>query len=182
MGQKVRNNSPGEAINKGFALVPEDRKLAGLNLLGSVLFNTTLAALPRFAGMGGIIRRKKERLAAETITRQLRVKPAAIKQLMSNLSGGNQQKVVLAKWLLNKPAVLLLDEPTRGIDIGAKSEIYRLIGQLSAEGMSILMVSSEMTELMGLCDRIITFRKGKISSELDRSSFNQEDILKAIMN
>lgn len=182
MGKPVRNDSPGEAIKKGFALVPEDRKLAGLNLLGSVRFNTTLAALSRFAGMGGIIRSKKERLAAETIARQLKVKPADIKQLISNLSGGNQQKVVLAKWLLNKPAVLLLDEPTRGIDIGAKSEIYNLINQLAGEGMSILMVSSEMNELMGLCDRIIAFRKGWVSGEFVRSAFNQEQILSAIMN
>ncbi|MFA5816395.1 MAG: sugar ABC transporter ATP-binding protein [Bacteroidales bacterium] len=182
MGKRVHINSPREAINNGFALVPEDRKLAGLNLLGSVLFNTTLAALSRFAGIGGIIHGKEEKLAAGFVARQLQVKSPDMNQLISNLSGGNQQKVVLAKWLLAQPAILLLDEPTRGIDIGAKSEIYQLINKLAMEGMSILMVSSEMAELMGLCDRIIAFRKGKVSREFVRSGFNQEQILSAIMN
>ncbi|TSA33379.1 MAG: sugar ABC transporter ATP-binding protein [Porphyromonadaceae bacterium] len=182
MGKRVHIHSPGDAMNNGFALVPEDRKLAGLNLLGTVMFNTTLAVLPRFAGFGGMIHRTQEKQAAGYIASQLQVKSGTMNQLISNLSGGNQQKVVLAKWLLVEPSVLLLDEPTRGIDIGAKSEIYQLINKLAMEGMSILMVSSEMTELMGLCERIIAFRKGKISREFDRSGFNQEHILAAIMN
>ena len=181
-GKKVRINSPGDAINNGLALVPEDRKLAGLNLHGSLLINTTLAALSGFAGIGGVIRRQEERQAADTVTKQLQVKFADLNQLISNLSGGNQQKVVLAKWLLIKPDILLLDEPTRGIDIGAKSEIYRLINKLAMEGLSILMVSSEMTELIGLCDRIIAFRKGRVSREFQRAGFDQEQILAAIMN
>lgn len=181
-GKRMQIHSSCGAICNGFALVPEDRKLAGLNLQGSVLFNTTLVTLKRFAGIGGLVNKRKEQKAAGSVIRQLQVKSPDMHQIVNNLSGGNQQKVVIAKWLLSDPSVLILDEPTRGIDIGAKSEIYHLINKLALEGISILMVSSEMPELMGLCDRILAFRKGKISKEFRRAEFSQEKILAAIMN
>jgi ABC-type sugar transport system ATPase subunit len=112
---------------------------------------------------------------------QLQIRFSKLDQSVDKLSGGNQQKVVMAKWLLAAPSVLLLDEPTRGIDIGSKSEIYLLINKLVEEGISILLVSSEMTELMGMCDRILTIRKGEISCEFSRDEFNQEKILSFIM-
>jgi ABC-type sugar transport system ATPase subunit len=162
-------------------LVPEDRKLSGLNLEASVLFNITLPTLSRLANKMGIIHRKEETGAADTIIHKLRIKAHSLYQGVGNLSGGNQQKIVIAKWLLSRPAILLLDEPTRGIDIGAKSEIYRLMNELVASGISILMVSSEMTELIGMCDRILTLRNGSLSGEFNQTQFNQEHILTAIM-
>jgi ABC-type sugar transport system ATPase subunit len=180
-GKQVEINSPFDAIRNGIALVPEDRKLSGLNLEASVMFNITLPTLSRLANRIGIINRKKESGASEDIIHKLRIKAQNIRQGVGNLSGGNQQKIVIAKWLLSQPAILLLDEPTRGIDIGAKSEIYRLMNDLIAQGISILMVSSEMTELIGMCDRILTLRKGCLSGEFNQSQFNQEHILTAIM-
>jgi len=180
-GKRVEIKSPFDAIEHGIALVPEDRKLSGLNLEASVLFNITLPTLSRFANQIGIINRKKETGAADNIIHSLRIKAHNLHQGVGNLSGGNQQKIVIAKWLLSQPAILLLDEPTRGIDIGAKSEVYRLMNDLIAQGISILMVSSEMTELIGMCDRILTLRKGCLSGEFNQTQFNQEHILTAIM-
>jgi inositol transport system ATP-binding protein len=181
MGKPVRINSPRMAIEEGIALVPEDRKHAGLNLLASVLFNITLPTLRKYAGKMGIIKRKLETSNANTIVRQLQVRFHNLNQLVDNLSGGNQQKIIIAKWLLTRPIILLLDEPTRGIDIGSKAEIYSLMNKLAEEGIAILMVSSEMPELMGMCDRILALRKGKISREFNRAEFNQEQILSSIM-
>jgi inositol transport system ATP-binding protein len=180
-GNPVRIGTPSEAIEQGIALVPEDRKLAGLNLLSSVLFNLTLPVVQKFAGKLGIINQKMELSAANAIIRQIKVKAHGMDQIVDHLSGGNQQKIVIAKWLLAQPAILLLDEPTRGIDIGAKSEIYLLMNELAGKGISMVMVSSEMTELMGMCDRILTIRKGKVSHEFYRHEFDQEQILTAIM-
>jgi inositol transport system ATP-binding protein len=180
-GKPVRICSPSEAIQLGIALVPEDRKLAGLNLLSPVLFNLTLPVVGKFAGKLGIIRQKKELSAANDMVRQFRIKTRNLNQIADHLSGGNQQKIVIAKWLLTKPAILLLDEPTRGIDIGAKSEIYLLMNELVHLGISIVMVSSEMPELMGMCDRILAIRTGRISQEFIRKDFDQEKILTAIM-
>ncbi len=180
-GKRVEINSPFDAIGYGIALVPEDRKLSGLNLQASVVFNITLPTLANIANKLGIIDRKAETVASNDIIQKLHIKAHHLQQGVSNLSGGNQQKIVIAKWLLSKPAILLLDEPTRGIDIGAKSEIYRLMNELVAGGISILMVSSEMTELIGMCDRILTIRKGCLSGEFNQSQFNQEHILTAIM-
>jgi inositol transport system ATP-binding protein len=180
-GKRVEINSPFDAIGYGIALVPEDRKLSGLNLQASVVFNITLPTLANIANTLGIINRKAENVTSNDIIKKLHIKAHHLQQGVSNLSGGNQQKIVIAKWLLSKPAVLLLDEPTRGIDIGAKSEIYRLMNELVAQGISILMVSSEMTELIGMCDRILTIRKGCLSGEFNQSQFNQEHILTAIM-
>ncbi len=180
-GIPVRVDSPLKAIELGIALVPEDRKQAGLNLESSVLFNISLPTLKQFANKAGVIRPKSEISAVDAIARQLQVKFAGLGQKVLYLSGGNQQKTVMAKWLLAKPAVLLLDEPTRGIDIGSKSEIYILINTLVGKGISILLVSSEMSELMGICDRILGIRKGRISREFSRDEFDQECILSSIM-
>jgi ABC-type sugar transport system ATPase subunit len=180
-GKQAEIRSPFDAIGYGIALVPEDRKLSGLNLEASVLFNITLPTISEFAAWSGIINRRKETDAADTIIHNLRIKAPGLQQGVRNLSGGNQQKIVIAKWLLSHPLVLLLDEPTRGIDIGAKSEIYRLMNELVSSGISILMVSSEMTELIGMCDRIFTLREGCLSGEFNRNQFNQEHILTAIM-
>ncbi len=180
-GKQAEINSPFDAIECGIALVPEDRKLSGLNLQASVVFNISLPTLPKLANRLGIINRKAETGTANDIIQKLHIKAQHLQQGVSNLSGGNQQKIVIAKWLLSKPAILLLDEPTRGIDIGAKSEIYRLMNDLAAGGISILMVSSEMTELIGMCDRILTIRKGTLSGEFNQAQFNQEHILTAIM-
>jgi ABC-type sugar transport system ATPase subunit len=180
-GNQAEINSPFDAIEYGIALVPEDRKLSGLNLEASVMFNITLPTLSRLANSMGIINRKQETDAADGIIHKLRIKAHNLHQGVGNLSGGNQQKIVIAKWLLSQPTILLLDEPTRGIDIGAKSEIYRLMNELVASGISILMVSSEMTELIGMCDRILTIRTGCLSGEFNQTQFNQEHILTAIM-
>jgi inositol transport system ATP-binding protein len=180
-GNRVRIGSPSEAIEHGIALVPEDRKLAGLNLMSSVLFNLTLPVLKKFAGFLGIIRQRPESSAADAMVRQIRIKSRNLNQNVDHLSGGNQQKIVIAKWLLAEPAILLLDEPTRGIDIGAKSEIYQLMNEMAGKGISIVMVSSEMSELMGMCDRILAIRKGAISQEFYRPGFDPEQILTAIM-
>jgi inositol transport system ATP-binding protein len=180
-GRETEIGSPGDAISQGIALVPEDRKLSGLNLPASVLFNITLPTLQKFANKAGIINHRAETDAANAITDKLHVKVRNLFQPVENLSGGNQQKIVIAKWLLSRPAVLLLDEPTRGIDIGAKSEIYQLMNDLVEGGISIVMVSSEMPELLGMCDRILTLRNGSLSGEFKRAEFNQEQILAAIM-
>jgi len=180
-GLPVKIDSPRKAIERGIALVPEDRKLEGLNLLSSVMFNITLPTLKHFAGKAGILKRKPEISAASGMIKRLQVRCSSLNQSVGNLSGGNQQKIVIAKWLLAGPSILLLDEPTRGIDIGSKSEIYLLMNRLAGEGISILMVSSEMPELMGMCDRILTLRKGRISREFERKEFDQEQILAAIM-
>jgi inositol transport system ATP-binding protein len=179
--KRAEIKSPFDAIGYGIALVPEDRKLSGLNLQASVLFNITLPTLSKLANKLGIINRQAETSAADNIIHKLRIKAHNMYQGVGNLSGGNQQKIVIAKWLLSQPAILLLDEPTRGIDIGAKSEVYRLMNDLIAQGISILMVSSEMTELIGMCDRILTLRKGCLSGEFNQTQFNQEHILTAIM-
>ena len=181
MGKQVEITSPRKAIGNGIALVPEDRKLSGLHLQASVLFNITLPTLKAFARKSGIIKQRKEKSSAVQISQQLNVRANNLKQAVENLSGGNQQKIVIAKWLLAQPSILLLDEPTRGIDISAKSEIYQLMNKLTEKGISILMVSSEMTELMGMCDRIIALKSGQISKEFNHSEFDQERILAAIM-
>ena len=155
--------------------------MKGLNLKASVKANITLANLKQFSRFSQILQLRKECLAADAEIEKLRIKTRHRNQTVNTLSGGNQQKVVLAKWLLNEPEIIILDEPTRGIDIGAKAEIYRIIGQLAEQGKTILMVSSELPEILGLCDRVIVLHHGRISGEFERSQFNQERILKAAM-
>ncbi len=177
-GREVEVKSPTDAIGLGMGFVTEDRKLEGLILDMSVAANISLASLEqteRFGFLSGAI---GNRLARDYIER-LRIKTPSVKQIVENLSGGNQQKVVIAKWLATNPRILLLDEPTRGIDINAKNEIYRLISDLAKAGLAILMVSSELPEIMAIADRIIVLSEGKQTAEFTSSEATEELIMKA---
>jgi ABC-type sugar transport system ATPase subunit len=175
-GKKVNVRSPREAIKYGIALIPEDRKQHGLLLNSSVLENISLPLLRKYSRSLFV----KYGKVAEMAARQkdtLNIKTPSLSQAVKNLSGGNQQKVVLAKWLAALCDYLIFDEPTRGIDVGAKQEIYRLLNELAGEGKCIIMISSEMEELIGVSDRIIVLCEGKIAGELQKPEFSQETIL-----
>jgi ribose transport system ATP-binding protein len=177
-GQELQVGSPEEAIAAGFALVTEDRKLKSLITDMSVAENITLAALKRFLVLG-FVRTRAETTAVQQSVVNLHIKTPSRFTLVDNLSGGNQQKVVLAKGLLTKPMVLLLDEPTRGIDVGAKAEIYALITGLAREGAAILMASSELPELLAMCDRVLVLCEGRLTGEFTRAEATQERIMEA---
>jgi ABC-type sugar transport system ATPase subunit len=179
-GQPLTIRSPRQAIAAGIALAPEDRKAEGLVLSMSVAANATLAALASVV-RGGLISRRREREIAGEFARRLGVKTPSLDHLVRTLSGGNQQKVVLAKWLAANPKVLLLDEPTRGIDLGAKREIYALIDQLAHAGLGVLMASSELPELLGLADRILVLCEGRLAGEFARGEATEEALLKAAL-
>lgn len=178
-GRKVAISHPQEAIAEGLALCPEDRKQEGLVLGMTIADNVTLASLHDCLTVLHTIDKKKELITADKSRDRLQIKSNSSLQTVGKLSGGNQQKVVLAKWLLTRPKVLLLDEPTRGIDINAKTEIYRLIDQLAQQGMALVVVSSELPEIMAISDRIMTLRDGQVGQTFERSQFNEESILKA---
>lgn len=175
-GQPVIIRSPQDAIRHGIGLVTEDRKQQGLVLGMAVRENTTLANLSALSSLG-FIRRNVERQVAERYRENLAIKTPSIEQTVQNLSGGNQQKVVLAKWLFTGSKILIFDEPTRGIDVGAKSEIYRLMNELAAQGVAILMISSELPEVLGMSDRILVMHEGRIAGELSRAEATQEKIM-----
>ncbi|HIQ83373.1 MAG TPA: sugar ABC transporter ATP-binding protein [Candidatus Pullichristensenella stercorigallinarum] len=175
-GQEVHNTNATAAIRNKFALVTEDRLRRGAIHLLSVQSNATIAYL-RTVTRHGFIDKKQERKDAENVVRTLAVKTPSLGTEMTLLSGGNQQKVIFGKWLLTQPEVLILDEPTRGIDVGAKAEIYRLIGDLASQGKAIIMVSSELPELMGISDRICVVKGGQIVAEYQRAEFDQEKIM-----
>ncbi len=175
-GRPNRIRSPGGAIERGLALVTEDRKMTGLNLLGTVEENITLSSLARVSRLG-LIRRRQEHARADEYIAGLRIKTMSRDALVSSLSGGNQQKVVLAKWLMTTPDVIILDEPTRGIDVGAKRDIYLQIGELARRGKAVIVISSELIEIMGLSDRILVMAEGRVTGELDRTEFSQERIM-----
>ncbi|CZT35865.1 multiple monosaccharide ABC transporter ATP-binding protein [Rhizobium sp. 9140] len=179
-GKPVDVSTIQKAIEAGLAYVTEDRKHLGLVLNNNIMHNTTLANLPAVAN-GGVIDGHREREVATDYRKRLRIRSHSIYQETVNLSGGNQQKVVLSKWLFTNPEILILDEPTRGIDVGAKYEIYSIINQLAAEGKGILMISSEMPELLGTCDRIYVMNEGRIVAELPKGEASQESIMRAIM-
>jgi len=175
-GSRVDLRQPSDAIRRGIALVTEDRKRLGLSLIASVLENTTLASLQALAS-GAVLRKHEEVAVVERSMAELRVKASSPETIVGTLSGGNQQKVVLAKWLLTHPRILLLDEPTRGIDIAAKQEIYEQIDQLAERGLALVVVSSEMEELRGLCDRILVLHEGRIAGNLARADATAERIM-----
>ena len=175
-GEKLNIKKPLEAIAKGIAYVTEDRKEEGLILEMSVGQNITLASMKQLSG-GVFINEKQENQIIQEMIQSLRIKTNGSRQKVKSLSGGNQQKVVLAKWMMKEPKLLILDEPTRGIDVGAKSEIYRLMGDFVAKGNAVIMISSEMQEVMGMSDRILVLSSGKIGGELSRPEFAQEKIM-----
>jgi ribose transport system ATP-binding protein len=175
-GKALRVRSPQDSIKHGIGFLTEDRKNTGLILNMTVRENTTLANLSALCG-ALFIDGKKERTTAEKYVTELQIKTPSIEQVVQNLSGGNQQKVVLAKWLFTKSRVLIFDEPTRGIDVGAKVEIYKLMNALVEQGVAILMISSELPEALGMCDRILVMHEGRIAGELPRSEATQEAIM-----
>jgi len=177
-GRERRVASPRSAIAAGLAFVTEDRKTQSLITLLSVRHNMTLAALRRFLRFS-IVRRRPEEAAVQRSIAQLRIKTPGPGAQVNTLSGGNQQKVALAKCLMTQPQVLLLDEPTRGIDVGAKAEIYALISELAADGAGIVMASSELPELLAMCDRILVLCEGRVTAELSRAEATQERIMEA---
>ncbi len=176
-GRPCRIDTPRDALRNGLAYVSEDRKGTGLVLGMNVRENMTLSALARFSPRGHV-RAREERAAVQDFVQTFRIKTPSQEQIVRNLSGGNQQKVAIAKALLTHPAILILDEPTRGIDVGARKEIYDVVNDLKREGLSLIVISSEMPELMGLSDRILVVRDGAISGEVLREDFDQERIMR----
>jgi ribose transport system ATP-binding protein len=175
-GQRLPIRSARDAIQHGIYLVPEDRRGEGLVVEMSVRENITLPSLPRFTRLG-LIQRKRERKIADEQISSLRVKTPNSEALVMNLSGGNQQKVVLGKWLAMQPKVMILDEPTRGIDVGAKAEIYRLMRELAATGTVIIMISSDMEEVLHVSDRVAVMHEGRITGVLERPQCSEENIM-----
>ncbi|MBL1067653.1 multiple monosaccharide ABC transporter ATP-binding protein [Streptomyces sp. 7-21] len=176
-GKEVTLKTVSQAIRHGIAYVTEDRKTYGLNLIDSISRNISLAALPGMA-RHGVIDEHVETRTAERFRTRMNIKAPTVFEHTGKLSGGNQQKVVLSKWIQAEPDVLILDEPTRGIDVGAKSEIYQVINGLAAEGKAVIVISSELPELLGLCDRIAAMAAGRMTGVLERSEADQEALLR----
>lgn len=176
-GKEVVINSPEDAIRNGLGLVPEDRKNIGLNLIGSVKNNMAITIIKRL-NRGIFVKEGNLNSVVDKHISTMSIKTPNRDQKVESLSGGNQQKVVLVKWLLTNPKILILDEPTRGIDIGAKTEIHGLMNNLAAQGMAIIMISSELPEVIGMSDRILVFSEGKLTGELMRTEASQEKVMK----
>lgn len=176
-GKELTIKNVSQAIDNGLAYVSENRKEYGLILIDSVKNNITLSNLKKIS-RNSVIDGYKEVEAAESLKSKINIKASSINQTAVNLSGGNQQKVVLGKWIYTDPEILILDEPTRGIDVGAKFEIYKIINELAENGKSIIMISSELPELIGMCDRIYTLSEGNITGELNKDETNQEELMK----
>ena len=176
-GAKLKGGNPAAAIKAGIGFCTEDRKKEGLALRLSILLNMTLVRLP-FLSKLGVVDRKAQKAAADEYMQSISVKAPSVNQLVGNLSGGNQQKVVVAKWLMMSPKVLIVDEPTRGIDVGSKSEIYGILSDLAKQGMAIIVVSSEIEEIMGVCDSVVTVFEGKKTAQLDITpELTREEVL-----
>jgi D-xylose transport system ATP-binding protein len=174
-GQKTTINNPVDAIKNGIALVSEDRKGSGLVLDMDIKKNITMASLDAVSKF--VLNENEEVTVTNSFVSKLNIKTSSIETIVGNLSGGNQQKVVIGKWLMTNPKVLILDEPTRGIDIGAKYEIYKIINELVAKGVIIIVVSSELEEVLGISDRVLVMSEGKLAAELDIEDANQEKIM-----
>lgn len=175
-GKKIEVRKPMDAIDHGIAMVTEDRKELGLVICRSIRENISLPSIRSFCN-GSFVRKPAEKAKCNEIAKDISIKMKNINQIVQFLSGGNQQKVVLAKWLITKPKILILDEPTRGIDVGAKAEIYKIMSALARDGMAIIMISSELPEIMGMSDRILVMGDGRIKGEFSREKVTQEDIL-----
>jgi rhamnose transport system ATP-binding protein len=177
-GSPVKIRSPRAAMEAGLAFVPEDRQHQGLVLEMAIEDNATLPLLRRLSRFG-LINRRRERELAQDFTRRLQVKAAGLQLPVRSLSGGNQQKVVIAKWLATEPQILILDEPTRGIDIGTKAEVHRIVSGLAAQGLAILLISSELPEVLAMSDRVLVMHEGRLTGEFTRDEADQENIMRA---
>ncbi len=176
-GKKVEIRNPKDALKHGIGLVPEDRKKEGLYRVKSVRFNTTIEVLSKFI-RGLRFERQKEEAITQKYIDMMSTKTPSQEQAIDKLSGGNQQKVMIGRWLATEPKILILDEPTRGVDVGAKSEIYEIINELANSGVSIIMISSEMPEVINMSDRIYVMAEGRITGCLDHTEVTQEKIMK----
>ncbi|MPY59881.1 multiple monosaccharide ABC transporter ATP-binding protein [Streptomyces spongiae] len=176
-GKEIRTRHVAEAVEHGIAYVTEDRKHYGLNLIDNINRNISLTALDKVARRG-VVDEHEERKVSERFRKSMNIKTPTVFETVGRLSGGNQQKVVLSKWIFAGPEVLILDEPTRGIDVGAKYEIYTVIDQLAAEGKAVVFISSELPELLGMCDRIYTMAAGRLTGEFSRAEATQESLMR----
>ncbi|MFK4105584.1 multiple monosaccharide ABC transporter ATP-binding protein [Streptomyces sp. NPDC019531] len=176
-GEEIRTKTVAEAVEHGIAYVTEDRKHYGLNLIDNINRNISLTALDKVARRG-VVDEHEERKVSERFRKSMNIKAPTVFETVGRLSGGNQQKVVLSKWIFAGPEVLILDEPTRGIDVGAKYEIYTVIDQLAAEGKAVVFISSELPELLGMCDRIYTMSAGRLTGEVPRAEATQEVLMR----
>jgi rhamnose transport system ATP-binding protein len=175
-GRPAEIDSPSTAMERGIGYVPEDRHGQGLVLDFPIAANVTLPILIRVSRFG-LINRGRERQIARAYAEQLQVKASGLQAPATSLSGGNQQKVVLGKWLATEPKVLILDEPTRGIDIGTKAEVHRIISHLATRGMAIILISSELPEVLAMSDRVLVMHEGRMTGEFSREEANQEDVM-----
>ena len=175
-GERLHLRTPATAIRHGIFLLPEDRRSQGLVLAASVKENITLPSLDKVSLLG-LISRRREQEIARSMCQRLGVRTPSIDQTVGLLSGGNQQKVVLAKWLTRSPRLLILDEPTRGIDVGAKTEIYALMDQLAGQGVAIIMISSDLEEVLGMSDRVLVMHEGTLAGELGRDNLSEQSIM-----
>lgn len=175
-GKQIENKTPKQAMKNGIGFITEDRKVEGLMLEESIMKNISLANLKRIS-RHGVIQREKEKELVKKGIEELHIRCFGPQHECNNLSGGNQQKVVFAKWMYTNPKVLILDEPTRGVDIGAKKEIYSIINDLAAKGVAIIMVSSELPEVLGMSDRVMVVREGLVRGFLSKEEANQENIM-----
>jgi len=178
-GQKVEINHPADAVALGIGYASEDRKRLGLVLPMNVRENMTMSVHERIRNRLGLISAARESEITRRYVDRLRIKVSSPEQVVRNLSGGNQQKVVLGKWLAIRPKVLILDEPTRGIDVGAKAEVHKIIAELADEGVAILMISSELPEVLHVSDRILVLHEGRLTAEFSREEATEEKIMRA---
>jgi inositol transport system ATP-binding protein len=176
-GNEVTIRNPRDAIRHGIGLVPEDRKQQALFLALAIRMNVSMAALDRVSNRLGLLDEREEARLVEEYRRVLNIRMASPNQIVSNLSGGNQQKVVLARWLALRPKVLIVDEPTRGIDVGAKVEVHNLLYEMAASGIAIIAISSELPEVLAISDRIVTMREGRVTGEIARANADQETLM-----
>jgi rhamnose transport system ATP-binding protein len=177
-GRRFRPRSPRAALSRGLAYLPEDRLNQGLVQQMSIARNASMAVLPKLTP-GGLLRPRRERALARTFMEQLRIRATSVTQVVRSLSGGNQQKVVLSKWLAASPRILILDEPTHGVDVGTKADVHRTISGLAAQGLTILLISSELLEVLGMSDRVLVMREGRLVADLPREEATEERVIEA---
>jgi ABC-type sugar transport system ATPase subunit len=175
-GRSITIHSPKDAINNGIVLIPENRKEYGLVIVNSLCFNMTITILKRFLNFARWNRKIEGKFVQDQIN-ALKIRAASHEQIVSSLSGGNQQKVVIAKWLLNNPRVIIMDEPTRGVDVGSKAEIYEIMNNLTKAGTSIIMISSDLPEIVNMSDRVAVLRQGRITGIIEKEEISQEKII-----